>query len=282
MTYNENDLYTYESFFNKFKILDSIEWNMDLIDITIQDAIWNLKKEKIDKAEIKFSINKYLKYINISPNELILWFLNRFDYHASKWNINVDLVLSLKHQMDKQTQIDIANCINNDLIAEYISGIDVVGNENFFCADFYKPIFERWDTAGKACMVHVGEIDRPDNVSEAIKKLPIDRICHGIAAANDKEIAKISRDKQIVFDLCLTSNMFTGVAKKDDHPILKMLENGFLITIGTDDPIIFNTTLDKEYNLFKNITGLSEDYIDLIKSATPLLSANEISKRKQT
>ena len=283
MTYTENDNYSYESFFDKFKILDDIQWDYKLIDLTIQDVIWGLKKEKLSSAEIKFSVNKYIKYINDDIDKIILWMIYQFEKHSSNWGIHVDPILSLKHEMDKNLQLKIANCIKNDSISEFISGIDIVGNENYFDADFYKPIFETWNDAGKACMAHVGEINRPDNVKNAILKLPIDRICHGIAVANDSEIASISRDKNIVFDLCLTSNFYTGVVQSiEDHPVNKMLENGFLITVGTDDPVVLNTTINKEYEILKKITTLNNDEIENIKLAAPQLSAKEIIKRKNS
>ena len=280
MVYKPDDIFCYESFFTKFKILDQINWSLGLISLAIQDVVWKLKQEGVDYAEIKFSIEKYLKFVNMPIDKFVLWFINEFDIHSSEWGIHIDLILSLKHGMNRERQLEIASCIKNDLVAQSIAGIDVVGNENYFCAEFYKSIFHEWDNLNKACMIHVGEIDKPDNVRQAIKTLPIDRICHGIAAADDKEVAAISRDREIVFDLCLTSNICTGVADPSCHPIRKMLDNGFLITIGTDDPVIFNTTLDKEYRLFKEMTGLSDEEIDIIKEATPSLSAESINIKK--
>ncbi len=100
-------------------------------------------------------------------------------------------------------------------------------------------------------MAHVGEINHPEHVRQALMNLNIDRVCHGIAAADDKEIAKIAKDKNIAFDIGISSNVHTGVADLYAHPVKKMLDNGFIINIGTDDPVIFSTNLDKEYKLLK-------------------------------
>jgi len=280
MTYNESDEPNYDSFFNKFEILNSIVWTKENIRKTIEDVVWSLKKEKIDYCEIKFSINKYLPYLKMSKEEIILWFANCFDELCSKWGIQIDLILSLKHDMDKENQITTGYTINNDLIAECISGIDIVGNERFFDVEFYKPIFQRWHDAGKICMAHVGEINKPQNVIDAIDKLNIDRVCHGIAVADDKELAKKCRDNMVSFDICLTSNISTGVTNISDHPVTKMLENGFLITIGTDDPVILNTDYDKEFELLKTISKLNDQEIKLIQDSAYHFSAREITKRK--
>lgn len=281
MTYSDGEEFNYDTFFDKFKILDDVEWTLDNISHTIQDVVWQLKSESIEYAEIKFSVNKYLPYLGMDLKDTILWLANCFDEICSRWDINVDLILSLKHDMDKKVQTEISNTIHNDLIAECIAGIDIVGNEKYFDVEFYKPIFQKWHDAGKACMAHVGEINKPENVRNAIEHLHLDRVCHGIAAADDKELAKISRDKLIAFDICVTSNICTGVASKNNHPVNKMLDNGFLITVGTDDPVILQTNYDKELAIFQEITQLSDDEIQLISGSTYSFSAREIIKRKQ-
>lgn len=280
MVFGPTDKYNYKSFFKKFKILDNIKWNLDNISLTIQDVVWGLKKEGIVYAEVKFSINKYLKFIDTSIEEFVLWFINEFETHSSNIGITVDLILSLKHDMDKSLQLKISNIINNNLIAECIAGIDIVGDENYFDVDFYKPIYERWHDAKRVCMAHVGEINKPKHVIDAINILNLDRVCHGIAVANNKELAKITSDKLISFDVCLTSNFCTGVAKQGEHPVKKMIKNGFLVNIGTDDPIIVDTNIDAEYKSLKSEVGLTNADIEKIKNNAYNFSAQEIIKRK--
>jgi adenosine deaminase len=276
----QNNNLGYKSFFNKFKIFNDIKWNYDNISLTIQDVVWRLKQEGIQYAEIKFSVNKYLKYINTSIEDFVLWFANEFETFSSSVGITVDLVLSLKHDMDKNLQKKIGNVIKNDIIAECIAGIDIVGDEHYFDVGFYKPIYENWHAAKRVCMAHVGEINRPQHVIDAINILKLDRVCHGIAVANDKELAKMTREKLISFDVCLTSNLCTGVATLGNHPVKKMIENGFIVNIGTDDPIIVDTNINEEYKFFKKETGLSNSEINKIKNNAYNFSAQEIIKRK--
>jgi len=169
MTYAEDESRDYESFFTKFDIFNNIEWDRHKVDLTIHDVVWGIAQEGINYVEIKFTINKYLKFLEMSKEELIIWIAMRFEFHASKYGIEVDLVLALKHEMNKDSQLEVANLIRKDSIAECISGIDIVGNEKYFDSDFYKPIFEMWDDAGKACMLHAGAIYNTTNVFDAIK-----------------------------------------------------------------------------------------------------------------
>jgi len=280
MLYADGEESGYEKFFHKFRILDGVKWDYQKIDYTIQDVVWGLRQERIDYAEIKFSINKYLPFVKSGAKDMVLWFAHRFDEHASRWGIEIDLILSLKHNQDKTSQKEVAELVLNDMVAHCIAGIDIVGNENFFDVNFYKPLFDMWHDAGKVCMAHVGEINQADHVHQAVKILQVDRICHGIAAADDEEIAAISRDRHMSFDICITSNIRTGVATLENHPVKKMLENGFLISVGTDDPAIFGTTLKEEYALLKKIADLSDEDVDMIQSAAANLCAREILRRK--
>jgi adenosine deaminase len=281
MVIDQNSDMSYNLFFSKFKILDSVKWNYDNISLTIQDVVWGLKREGIQYAEIKFSINKYLKHIKTPMAEFVMWFIREFEIHSSNIGITVDLVLSLKHDMDKKLQTEIGDLIKNDIIAECIAGIDIVGDERKFDVNFYKPIYDNWHAAKKVCMAHVGEINKPQNVIDAIKILKLDRVCHGIAVADNKEIAKLTRDKLISFDVCITSNICTGVATRGNHPVKKMIENGFIVNIGTDDPAIVDTNMKSEYDLFKQETGLSSADVRKIIDNTINFSAQKIIKRKQ-
>jgi adenosine deaminase len=138
-----------------------------------------------------------------------------------------------------------------------------------------------WHDAKKSCIIHVGEIDNKQNVIDAIKILNVDRICHGIAAADDMEIMKMANDKSIAFDVSVTSNYYTGVIKDiKKHPVYKMIKNGFIVNIGTDDPIVFNTTLDKEYFILKNIIQINDEEINKLKLNSINFNSKEIIKRK--
>lgn len=281
MTYSKNDCNDYKSFFKKFDILNKIEWTRNRIKKSIEDVIWQLKSENINYSEIKFSVNKYLPYFDMDIRSAILWVSNCFEEISSKWGIEIDLILSLKHDMKTDMQQRLGDMIDDEIIAECIAGIDIVGDESYFNVDFYIPIFEKWHKSGKVCMAHVGEIEKPDNVINAINKLNLDRVCHGIASADNKDLAKLCRDKLISFDICLTSNLKTGVVTNiNDHPILRMIENGFLITIGTDDPVILDTNYDKEVELFKKICRLDDEEADMILESSISFSAREIIKRK--
>lgn len=281
MVYQPGDEHDYKAFFPRFKFLNQVEWTPYKIDLIIQDFIWYLKKEGIEYTEVKFSLDKYIGHLDMPYKDMFLLFAKLFDTYCSHWGVVVDLTLAIKHDGDKQIQKEICEIIKDDKVASCVSGIDMVGDENYFDPYYYKDLYQLWHDAGKICMAHVGEIDQEDHVIQAIDLLNVDRVCHGIAAADNLDIAAMSRDKLIAFDVSITSNVCTGVAQLETHPVIKMIENGFVVSLGTDDPMIFNTTLKEEYKIFQKITGLSDEEVDLIKWNNFHFSAQEIMKRKQ-
>lgn len=281
MTYGDRERYDYISFLRKFDILNTIEWDYDYISLTIIDIIDNIVNEGIKYAEIKFSVGKYLRYISESIPDIIIWIANRFHQYAIKSGIEIALILALQYESDKGFQSEVANTINNDTVASLISGIDLVGNENYFNLEFYKPIFDTWHAAGKVCIAHVGELPgTAHHVEQAIRILGVDRICHGIAAVGRAGILKLASDTNVAFDIGISSNLCTGVARLKTHPIKQMIDEGFNITIGTDDPIILDTTLDGEYRLLRWITNCTDDEFAKIYNNSCIYSSKNILKYK--
>ena len=262
MTYSENEEHTFDHFLEKFQILDNIIWDQQSIEDTIKQVCYDLARERIDYAEIKLSIDKYVRHTNWSDEETIELLTRCFREESEKWGIKVGLVLSLKYEADRRRQKEIANLILNPDIAMHFIGIDLVGNEEFYSTDFYTPIFKTWKSAGKGLIAHVGENQSVENIQTAIEKLNVDRIAHGIKIIEDQYVIDLAKERKICFDIAITSNLYTGVVGKlEEHPVKQMLDKGLIITIGTDDPVILNTTLNKEYDLLMRCTNIKTDNI---------------------
>lgn len=95
---------------------------------------------------------------------------------------------------------------------------------------------------------HAGETVGAESIWGAIRALDADRLYHGVRAIEDPELMDYLREKQIPLDICPTSNVCLGVVPSiKDHMLPQLLEAGLYITINSDDPPMFNTTLADEY-----------------------------------
>src|SRR5207248_3871576 len=102
---------------------------------------------------------------------------------------------------------------------------------------------------GLGFVPHAGEAAGPESIREALD-LGAHRIRHGIRAVDDPQLLAELVERQIVLDVCPTSNLRTGlVADLSVHPLPALRAAGVLCSISTDDPVMFGTDLGREYEI---------------------------------
>lgn len=264
MQFTPGEPYSFLGFLDKFRILDRMIWDKQLIAESIEDIAQAIEAEGIAYTWLRFSVNKYLKDINWTPAQAIEFIYNEFERCCPG---KVGLVLALKYESDRKAQTDYAKLICSPGIEQMVVGLDLVGDEAYFDADFYQHLFQDWQQYDKMLCAHVGESQSADNVAEAIK-FGVNRVAHGIKAVDRPDILQLAKDNGIGFDMALSSNYLTGVWDKNTiHPIKAFIEAGVEVTIGTDDPIQCDTTLAKELELLVT-QGLTEEQLtDVMKNA---------------
>jgi adenosine deaminase len=129
------------------------------------------------------------------------------------------------------------------------------GHPASLCADAI-----RWVQAqGLPFVPHAGEAVGPEGVWDALQFNP-PRIGHGVRAAEDPELVAYLREKRIVLEVCPTSNLRTGcIPSWDEHPLRHLWDAGVLLTINSDDPPMFNTSLLDEYRVAVTQFGFTAD-----------------------
>lgn len=259
---SNKDQKTFKNFLSKFDILDKIKWDPWSIRYAFQQICWDIAKEHVDHCELKMSIGRYVRDTGWSPEDVLNYIYQIVQDECIKWNISVSLILALKYEADREIQKRFSKVIEHTSIMDNIDGLDLVGDEALFNSDFYKPIFKYWKSANKGLQAHVGESQSAENVKKAILELGVDRIAHGIKAIDFPDILNIAKERDICFDIALTSNLFIGIINNiQDHPIKRLYDVGIPITIGTDDPVILGTTLDNEYQLAREVFQFSDEEI---------------------
>lgn len=126
-------------------------------------------------------------------------------------------------------------------------GFGLGGDELALPARDFAPVYRRLAGLGLAPVVHAGEAGGPDSVAEALRWLKPRRIAHGVAAAADPALVRRLARDGVALDVCLTSNAATGAFPLRGHPVLALHRAGVRVTLGTDDPGLFGTTLAGEY-----------------------------------
>ncbi len=161
-------------------------------------------------------------------------------------------------------------------------GLDLAGDEEGFSSSLFRNCFGRIKNSGLGITVHSGEITTPraaKSVRESIEALGATRIGHGIAIARDPEILEFVKSRDVVLEVCPTSNVYTGVC--DDisgHPISKLIKRGVKVTVNSDDPQFFGISLSHEYEALARYQDFSLD--DFKRLNEEALNATFITKEK--
>lgn len=122
------------------------------------------------------------------------------------------------------------------------------GMETGFPPELFTAAFAHALEHGLHSIPHAGEAAGPESVWGALRDLKAERIGHGIRAIEDPALVAYLRDTQIPLEVCPTSNVCTGIVPDiAAHPIRQLYDAGVYITVNSDDPPMFNTTLTDEY-----------------------------------
>jgi len=124
--------------------------------------------------------------------------------------------------------------------------------------ELIRDVFGAAAAAGLHCLPHAGETTGPETVWEAIENLHAERIGHGINSMADPRLVDYLRERQLPVDVSPTSNVRTRqVAALSEHPLPRMLDEGLYVTLNSDDPPMFGTSLSNEYLVAATVLGLS-------------------------
>jgi aminodeoxyfutalosine deaminase len=146
----------------------------------------------------------------------------------------------------------------------------------------FQPHFDAARAAGLRSLPHAGETTGPETVWDAIRLLGAERIGHGTTAAQDPALLAHLAETGIPLEVCPSSNLATrAVASLDEHPIRAFRDAGVTITVNSDDPPMFGTTLNREYELAAELLELDERGVaDLARAAVHASYADEDVKNR--
>jgi aminodeoxyfutalosine deaminase len=123
----------------------------------------------------------------------------------------------------------------------------------------FQPYFDRARAAGLHSVPHAGESTGPQTVWDAIRVLGAERIGHGTQSVKDPALVEYLGEHGIALEVCPTSNIATRVVERiEEHPIRRMVDAGLTVTVNSDDPPMFGTTLNREYEVAAQLLDLDE------------------------
>ena len=122
------------------------------------------------------------------------------------------------------------------------------GDEERGPARLFADVYRQARDCGLHTLAHAGETTGPESVRDAVELLNVERIGHGLAAARDPEVMALLRDRGIPLEGCPGSNVSIGLLPEfRDYPLPSFLDAGVTMTLNSDDPALFGTSIEQEF-----------------------------------
>lgn len=168
-----------------------------------------------------------------------------------------------------------------EMVAEphpYVVGFGMGGDEAQFTPADFAPAYGLVAERGLGCTVHAGEVCGPESVRDALAALPVTRIGHGVRSIEDPRLVEELARRGTVLEVCPGSNIALGLyPDRARHPLRRLMAAGVRVTLNSDDPPFFHTTLGREYDE----AGLSDqELLGITRTAIEASFADEATKKR--
>jgi len=142
-----------------------------------------------------------------------------------------------------------------------VVGVGIGGDERRGPAEQFRALYDYAAKQGLRRTAHAGETTGPESIWAALN-IGAERLGHVLTAPLDSELMEVLSERQIPVELCLSSNLRTGCLREvAEHPVRRMFDEGLLVTLNTDDPTMFHTSLNREYELAQDLFGFTDEHL---------------------
>lgn len=240
-------------------------------------------KENVKYMEVRFApILHTAKGLEIE--EIIQSVLEGIRNAEEIYEIKGNLILSCMRNMPTDSAIEVIEK-GKKFLGKGVVAVDLCADENEgFCEKFLEPITLA-RKYGYKVTIHAGETGKGKNVLDAVELLGAERIGHGVFIKNCEEAYKIVKDKNIVLEMCPTSNVQTKAVKTfSEHPIYDFYKDGIKVTVNTDNRSVSDTNMEKEFEIISrefniNYEDYKRIYLNSIEASFADLEIKETLKR---
>jgi adenosine deaminase/aminodeoxyfutalosine deaminase len=143
----------------------------------------------------------------------------------------------------------------------HVVAFGIGGDERRAAPELFRDVYMYCAAHGLRLTAHAGETTGSESIWGALN-LKVDRLGHCLTAVKDPELVEELSKRQIPIEICITSNLRTGCCMSAaEHPVRNYFDHGLMITLNTDDPAMFRTTLSQEYQFAQQRYGFTDEHL---------------------
>lgn len=239
------------------QIFNSPEGRRLLINATFAQA----KEDGVTILEIGEDVWGLNEFFHGDIDELVAAF------RTANQEIAPEIELRLQIGLSRHCDIGyLEECLSHFWGNEAFYSIDLYGDELAQPIENFKSIYRRAKSEGLKLKAHVGEWGTAEDVRKAVECLELNEVQHGIAAVEDKAVVRFLADSHIRLNITPSSNYLLGRVKDlKSHPIAELYHSGVDVTINSDDVLIFDSDVSKEYLRLYQCGCLGAEELDDIR-----------------
>jgi adenosine deaminase len=235
-------------------------------------------KQNVLHSEVTYTASTQRMLAGI-PLDDQLEAINRARARAERdHGVTMSLTIDYPRHLDPDEFVEVAHWAVENM-SRGVSALGLGGPEVGYPPRLFTRAFDVAREAGLPSVPHAGETEGAESIRGALRELDAVRIGHGVRCLEDADLVAELRERQIPLEVCPTSNVCLGVAPSfPEHPLPRLLDAGLYVTLNSDDPPMFGTTLTDEYLKAASAFGLGAgDVQDLVlkAAAASLLPAGE-------
>jgi len=250
-----------------FSVTVSVMQTREALRRVALEAMEDLAAQNVVYAEIRFAPIQHLeKGLNLEA--VVEAVLSGLQEGSDRFGISFGLILCAMRHQSSEVSLEIA-----ELAVAFqesgVVGFDIAGDEFGHPPKRHLEAFQYIRNKNFNITIHAGEAFGPESIWQAVQICGTHRVGHGTRLIEDMvvsgtkvermgSLAQFLKDKRIPFEMCLSSNLQTGVAESfEDHPFNVLYKNSFRVLLSTDNRLMSNTNLSKEMALAAEYFGLT-------------------------
>ena len=244
--------------------------NLELIS---QDLVNRLEKDNVIYAEIRFAPIKHIE--NLTLEEVV----EAVTQGLKNEDVKTNLILCMMRDSSYEENLKIVE-LAKKYLNKGVVGLDLAGAEALYKTKTFEQLFKKASKEKIPFTIHAGEVDEID-LQDAID-LGLKRIGHGVFAIKNDNLLKQIQDKNILLEICPTSNIQTNAFNSyREHPVRLLYDKKININISTDNRTVSNTSLEREYkHLIKECNFTKEELKEINKNSLNYAFLNPKEKIK--
>jgi adenosine deaminase/aminodeoxyfutalosine deaminase len=254
-------LYDYSDFLG---FLRSYKWiNLRLTQpehfaLITRRLLGRLERENVLYAELNLSVGVWLwRELEFEPHFAAI------AAEAERSPVRVRFIFDAVRQFGVEAGLEVARLAAAHQ-SQGVLGFGIGGDEAKGPAKEFQSVFAWAKGQGLRLAPHAGEVVGPQSVWDALE-CGAERIGHGIRSIEDPVLVRHLAGHRIPLEVCISSNVRTGaVASLREHPVRRLFDAGVPVTLNTDDPPMFGTTLEREYQLAATEFGFNREELRMV------------------